>query len=410
MEVKVLPKIADYWSSNPQLGCSWISSVMTRNRFMKINQFLQFTDQSRLIPRGRLGYNPISKILPILNYLKPKFAECFRPGQHVSVDEAMIGFKGRCILKQYLPSKPTKWGIKVWELCDSITGYCMDFNVYPGKNVRPSEHGLGFDVVTKLMHDYFGRFHKIYFDRFFNSVHLVEHLKANNTYACGTIMLNRRGLPRVARITKLRRGECRVYRKVNGTVLSTWRDKRQIAILSTCPTFGIDETGKPNIVQEYNMYMGGVDLNDQLCSYYKCGRASRKWWKYVMFFLLNISITNAWILWKLGDHDPTPRSTYSHEDFRIDIASFLRGGFTSRKITKGVVCTALPKAVLTVSGHNLVKRAGRTRQCRQCLVKGRRTPRGYKRETSYKCHICDVSLCKFPCFLEFHSVREAPEL
>jgi hypothetical protein len=35
------------------------------------------------------------------------------------VDEAMIGFKGRLILKQYHPGKPTKWGIKAWGIADS---------------------------------------------------------------------------------------------------------------------------------------------------------------------------------------------------------------------------------------------------------------------------------------------------
>jgi hypothetical protein len=38
------------------------------------------------------------------------------PGRELAVDEAMIGFKGRFILKQYLPGKPTKWGIKAWVL------------------------------------------------------------------------------------------------------------------------------------------------------------------------------------------------------------------------------------------------------------------------------------------------------
>ena len=167
--------------------------------------------------------------------------------------------------------------------------------------------------------------------------------------------------------------------------------------------------GKPQIIKEYNDYMGGVDLNDQLCSYYKVGRASRKWWKYVVFFLVNISITNAWILWKKGNHNPPMKSTYRHKQFRTDLADFLRGGFTSRKITMGVKSKVMPKGVVSVCGHSLVKMIGRSRQCRQCSAAGRRTNKGYKKETVFKCHVCDLPLCKYPCFLEFHRAQNPQE-
>ena len=42
--------------------------------------------------------------------------------QH-STDEAMIKYQGRSFLKQYIPLKPTKRGIKVWVATDSSNGY-----------------------------------------------------------------------------------------------------------------------------------------------------------------------------------------------------------------------------------------------------------------------------------------------
>ena len=45
------------------------------------------------------------------------------------VDEAMIPFQGRSSLKQYLPKKPVKHGIKVWCLADSSNGYVQRFDV-----------------------------------------------------------------------------------------------------------------------------------------------------------------------------------------------------------------------------------------------------------------------------------------
>ena len=70
------------------------------------------------------------------------------PHRENSIDEAMIAFKGRKSYKQYLPAKPTHFGIKVWERADAHNGYVCEFQVYTGKKVLPdgtrlAEIGLG---------------------------------------------------------------------------------------------------------------------------------------------------------------------------------------------------------------------------------------------------------------------------
>ena len=45
----------------------------------------------------------------------------------------MIKFQGRSSLKQYMPKKPIKRGIKVWVLGDSSNGYFSQLEVYTGK-------------------------------------------------------------------------------------------------------------------------------------------------------------------------------------------------------------------------------------------------------------------------------------
>ena len=46
----------------------------------------------------------------------------------------MIPFKGRSSLKQYIPNKPTKRGIKVWVMADASNGYVRSaLKVYVGK-------------------------------------------------------------------------------------------------------------------------------------------------------------------------------------------------------------------------------------------------------------------------------------
>jgi len=48
------------------------------------------------------------------------------------VDESMIGFKGRLGFIQYMPKKPTKWGLKAFVLSDACTGYIYNWYLYTG--------------------------------------------------------------------------------------------------------------------------------------------------------------------------------------------------------------------------------------------------------------------------------------
>ena len=88
------------------------------------------------------------------------------------------------------------WGVKVWELRMSKTGYCLNFDVYTGRvEGRLPEFGLGHRVVMNMMQPYLDRQHHVYFDRFFASPKLTDDLGQRGTYSCCTVMLNRQGLP-----------------------------------------------------------------------------------------------------------------------------------------------------------------------------------------------------------------------
>ena len=99
---------------------------------MEIKRYLHFADNSNIIPRGEEGYDKLAKIRPVIEAVQGKclnnYKECF-------IDEAMIRFKGRSTLKQYMPMKPTKRGIKVWVRADSHNGYISDFVYTLGKKV-----------------------------------------------------------------------------------------------------------------------------------------------------------------------------------------------------------------------------------------------------------------------------------
>jgi len=48
-----------------------------------------------------------------------------------------VDCKGRLAFRQYMPDKPTKYGIKDFVLAESDTGYCLKFMTYTGKYLFP---------------------------------------------------------------------------------------------------------------------------------------------------------------------------------------------------------------------------------------------------------------------------------
>ena len=66
-----------------------------------------------------------------------------------SVDEGMIAYKGRFSFKQYLPAKPTKYGIKFFEIWDLVTCYFMRVEIYSGRDEMLS-CGFTFNIVKQI--------------------------------------------------------------------------------------------------------------------------------------------------------------------------------------------------------------------------------------------------------------------
>ena len=138
---------------------------------------------------------------------------------------------------------------------------------------------------------------------FFSSVTLLEHLEANGSYACATVRCNRKDLPQYAK-EKLFLGE-KVVSQKGSAVFTKWHGKRDVSIISTnCSPLAADvvvsrqnqDVSKPAVVDKYNKHMGGVDLADQLRQYYSIGRSSYKWYRYIFWFLMDISISNSFLL------------------------------------------------------------------------------------------------------------------
>ena len=88
------------------------------------------------------------KLRPFLESLQANFSHSYNPHRELAVDEATIKYKVHTI-KEFMPMKLIKHGIKMWCRADSHSGYLCAFDIYPGHHHDGVEKGLGYSVVTR---------------------------------------------------------------------------------------------------------------------------------------------------------------------------------------------------------------------------------------------------------------------
>lgn len=145
MGLNQLPSVNDYWKRSEVYHYAPIAERISRDRYRDISRYLHFVNNSTLASRGSTEYDRLGKIRPLADHIQSRCASLYNPSKNLAVDEAMIKFQGRSSLKQYMPQKPVKRGIKVWVLADSTNGYFSRFEIYTGRKEN-AERGLGARV------------------------------------------------------------------------------------------------------------------------------------------------------------------------------------------------------------------------------------------------------------------------
>ena len=230
-------------------------------------------------------------------------------------------------------------------------------------------------------------------------------------YSCGTLRSNRKGFPSDLKPYLKKglneRGESKVRQHEN-IIVSLWQDNRPVVVISTNsdPTETTTVQRKvrdgttsrvscPQSIYLYNKFMGGVDHNDQLRQYYSLRLKGRKYYKYIWWFLLDVAVTNAYILCK----HHTSLSVPSVKDFRVDLAKALIGDYCSRK--RPGRPSMVPSAQRFCEDHFPKRGADKPRRCHYCQHQKKQ-----RHETVWHCSSCQVFLChngrEDDCFLQYH--------
>lgn len=228
-------------------------------------------------------------------------------------------------------------------------------------------------------------------------------------------------------------------RVVNDTLCFAWQDNNIVLALSTIHTihtandfikrqrkrpaktstngrivrlvFGNDpkkELEIPIFIDDYNHFMGGVDIANQYREAYETHRPTcRNWWP-LFYWLIDVSVINSYRLYCLHMTD-MGRKALSHVQFRTELYCYLFGFSVNAKVqrlqlnlgTKRLFSSNVPHI------HERVRRP-RIRDCEWCsyllrytrFMGGQETPR---RRSNYGCRFCEVTLCdNNECWTRFH--------
>ena len=208
--------IESYWNHGEIVRAPYFGTYMSQNNFQNILSNFHIVDNSLDVPKNRPGHDPLFCVRPMIEMMERTFWWSYKPGRDLSFDEGCMPFHGRVKFRCYNPSKPVKYHIKLFEVNDARTGYCLGFDVYTGEEY-PTTHAQNVwlldpscnkttKIVVGLMDStgLLDKGHHIYMDNYYTSADLFEELHFRNTFACGTINSIKKYLPQVVVSKKMK--------------------------------------------------------------------------------------------------------------------------------------------------------------------------------------------------------------
>jgi len=120
-----LPDMKDHWSTSYIFQNSSFTQHMSRDRFLAILRNVRFDDLKQ-----KDHDPPYNKIFTLTQTVMANSIFRYNSSSDLSLDESMISFKGRHKSKVYTPHKPILIGFKAYVLCDSETGFLLEWKMH----------------------------------------------------------------------------------------------------------------------------------------------------------------------------------------------------------------------------------------------------------------------------------------
>uniref|UniRef100_A0A8C1Q7F3 PiggyBac transposable element-derived protein domain-containing protein n=1 Tax=Cyprinus carpio TaxID=7962 RepID=A0A8C1Q7F3_CYPCA len=364
--------LKDYWSTDPVIRTPFFSALLSLDRFQLLQRALHFADNATANLR-----DPLNKIRSIFTSLMTGFGQMFIPHRDLCIDESLLLWKGWLGFRQYIPSKRKRFGIKLFMLCDVLTGLHHQCG---------SVHWLQHRHHTLQDLPYLGRGHTLYVDNWYTSPSLFNHLK---------------GIPRFR--DGMSSGEAD-FKSCEEMLAMKWHDKRDVHMLTTVNSAEMSPSGKiyhttgnekikPQCVLDYIKKMGGVDKVDMMDSFVGCTRKTLKWYKKLFFHFVDLAVHNAFIVYKVKND-----SSLTYQKFCKNLVrQLVEEHHTPQKPSSGDRPPAYNPLHLTARHFPseipvTVQQGKNTRRyCKVCLTT-KKCPQK-RQKTRFMCKPCNTALC-----------------
>ena len=118
--------VAQLWSK--ENGRPIFNRLMSRNQYQQILRVLRFDNANSR--RRNSSEDKFQPIIDVFEQWDLNLRDAYTPGPHMTVNEQLVCFRGRCPFRKNIRSKPGKYGIKIWVICKANTSYAWKMQVY----------------------------------------------------------------------------------------------------------------------------------------------------------------------------------------------------------------------------------------------------------------------------------------
>jgi len=279
----------------------------------------------------------------------------------------MISFKGRHKDKVFMPSKPTRIGFKAFVVCESDTGFLLEWKMY---NKDQGKKKKILNTVKSLLS--FSRYQSkaVYMDRYYSNKGVFMELLKKEIYACGTMDPSRVGITEEMRLEiENLQNEKAIFYIDDRLLLCVWRTRKEklVSILLSLIDNSIQNSQRfciekkemipikrPAILEAYNQNMQGVDYFDRHIRYYSFLNGSKKCYQKIAYYFLEVAILSSYTIYEkeCGEENALNRKQYIISIIYSLLDMRKENSYTVSKLDCGLILQEQPRNCTACNAPN----------------------------------------------------------
>lgn len=230
------------------------------------------------------------------------------------------------------------------------------------------------------------------------------------------------------------RGTCSYTTSDDGFLIVRWKDNKVVTLMSTdvgveprssvyrycSDTKRKEHVSCPCLIKSYNANIGGIDKSDMLVHLYRTPLRAKRWYMRLFAYAIDVSLTNAWIMYRRDSKALGVNDGLSLKNFRIQV---FKTASSSQSMTSRPRRSSAPLPGSSSTSADIPKpiRGHRShvpdysvrfdvslfhapvyssrQTCKQCSRKGNIM------RSNLVCRVCQVHLCinaEHNCFVKYH--------